>query len=652
MQRALALCGLLLFGACGDSQAPEAESPESVSEHEAGGAAPRPDAGAFQPGQPKPAGAGGRASAANGGRPAAPPSAGRRSEPQQQPPDAGPPPADDSDADVPDPGEPETTDTRGEMLTQRYDNARTGANLQERTLSPANVRDLKLLGSWSVDGEIYAQVLVAAGVETPLGKRSVAIVATMNDSVYGFDADATPADAFLWQRGRERELGSPGFCARNVGGANGILSTPVIDKQRGHVFVLARDCDPRFPPEMPVCEQRLIQLDLQTGALQESLPVRGAVMVAAADGGEVKPLEFEPSTHWNRPGLLLAGDELIVAFGSGPAGDQHEEDFVYHGWVFRYDVRDLKRAPDVYCTTPRGRGGSVWQAGAAPAADDQGIYFTGANGIQADGKVHPPNEWPSVPTGQEDSLIRLPRSAPFPTPQSDVQQFWDARPYTSAGNVFQHMESGDNGFGSSGPMLIPDSPLLISGTKAGLVYLLNRETLQAVQEPLSPFTDLALQPGHTLYLHSWWGIPMTTQAFVFWRPQRENTRRFGFAYAWPSNDRLRQLSFDYEQSQLQLTATADVPAVLGGGNMVLSAAGDAAASGVLWAATRSDTGTSGPSGVLWAFDPLTLEVLWRTSTPAWSKFNPPTVVRGRVFVPSTSNDPTTSPQVLVYGLAN
>lgn len=651
IQRALVLCALALIGACGDSQVPE-EPPTSASEHAAGGAAPRPDAaGSDRPDEPRTAGTGAGASAANGGRPA-PPTAGRRSEPNQQPPDAGPTPAEDTDADAPDPGEPEPTDTRGEILTQRYDNARTGANLQERTLSPANVRDLQLLGSWSVDGEIYAQVLVASAVETAVGRRSVAIVATMNDSVYGFDADATPADAFMWQRGRERELGLPGFCSRNVGGANGILSTPVIDKQRGHVFVVARDCDPRFPPEMPVCEQRLIQLDLQTGALLQSLPVRGAVMVDAADGGGAQPLQFEPSAHWNRPGLLLAGDELVVAFGSGPAGDQHEEDFVYHGWVFRYDVRDLKRAPDVYCTTPRGRGGSVWQAGAAPAADDQGIYFTGANGIQADSQIHPPNEWPERPKGQEDSVIRLPRSAQFPSPQGDVQQFWDARPYTSAGNVFQHMESGDNGFGSSGPMLIPDSSLLLTGTKAGLVYLLKRDTLHAVQEPLSPFTDLALQPGHTLYLHSWWGIPMTTQAFVFWRPRRETMRRFGYAYAWPSNDRLRQLSFDYDQKKLQLTATGNVPAVLGGGNMVLSAAADDASSGVLWATTRSGTGTSGPSGVLWAFDPLTLDVLWQTSTPAWSKFNPPTVVRGRVFVPSTSNDPTTSPQVLVYGLPN
>jgi hypothetical protein len=539
--------------------------------------------------------------------------------------------------------------TSAEILTQRYDNARTGANLNERSLGPKNVEQLRLLGSWLVDGELYAQVLVAADVEIAGKRKAVAIVATMSDSLYAFDADAPPDSALLWQQGMQQELGKPGFCARNVGGPNGILSTPVIDKARGHVYVVARDCDPSFPVLMPRCQHRLVQLKLETGEILRSITVAGEVLVADAAG--VTSTRFEPSAHWNRPGLLLAGNKLVIAFGSGPAGDQHEEDFVYHGWVFRYDVSKLEAAPDVYCTTPRGRGGSVWQAGAAPAADDQAIFVTGANGIQDDGLVHPPPEWPLMPKGQEDSVVRLPHDQAFPTPQDTVQQFWDMRPYIGAGTIFQHMESGDNGFGSSGPLLIPDTRLLLVGTKAGLTYLLNRDSMQPAQEPLSPFTDLALQPGHSLYLHSWWGIPMTTQTFVFWRPNTAQAgRRYGYAYAWANNDRLRQLRFDYEASSLQLTATAEVPEALGGGNLVLSAAGDAQESGVLWATSRLGTGTSGAAGTLWSFDPLTLKALWQTPLPAWSKFNPPTVVRGRVFVPSSAPDPALMPQVLVYGL--
>lgn len=539
-----------------------------------------------------------------------------------------------------DAGEPEPKPDGPEILTQRYNNSRTGANLQERTLTPKNVSQLKLIGSWSVEAEIYAQVLVAAGVEIAGEKHAVAIVATMNNTLYAFDADAVPADAFLWRQGLQGELGLPAFCARNIGGPNGILSTPVIDKARGHVYVVARDCDPMFPPEMPQCKHRLFQIALATGELLQSTAIEGEARVTEQNG-EVLSTRFEPSVHWNRPGLLLHGDSLVVAFGAGPAGDQHEEDYVYHGWAFRYRVDDLTAAPEVYCTTPRGRGGSVWQSGAAPAADDDAVYLTGANGIQMDSLVHPPEEWPTSPKDQEDSVVRLPRDA-----WGNVKAYWDDRSYLVNGNVFQHMESGDNGFGSSGPTLIPDTRLLLVGSKAGLVYLIDRDAMRAVHEPLSPFTELALQPGHNLYLHSWWGIPMITQAFVFYRPGGAGD---GYAYAWASNDRLRQLRFDYSAERIELKASADVPAVLGGGNLVLSANTDAADSGVLWASTRAGDGTGGPEGTLWAFDPLTLEQLWRTDTPAWSKFNPPTVIRGRVFVPSTAPAYGTQ-QVLVYGI--
>ena len=61
------------------------------------------------------------------------------------------------------------------------------------------------------------------------------------------------------------------------------------------------------------------------------------------------------------------------------------------------------------------------------------------------------------------------------------------------------------------------------------------------------------------------------------------------------------------------------------------------------------TTRASPAGQLWAIDPLTLGVLWQAETPAWSKFTPPSVVRGRVYLPSTA--PGAQQQVLVYGLA-
>src|SRR4051812_42693137 len=67
---------------------------------------------------------------------------------------------------------------RGEVLTSKNDNARTGANLEEDVLDPTAVKRLALVARLQVDGELYAQPLVVGDVETPAGKKTLAIVAT------------------------------------------------------------------------------------------------------------------------------------------------------------------------------------------------------------------------------------------------------------------------------------------------------------------------------------------------------------------------------------------------------------------------------------------------------------------------------------------
>ncbi|MDQ6920628.1 MAG: hypothetical protein M3170_03400, partial [Candidatus Dormibacteraeota bacterium] len=86
-----------------------------------------------------------------------------------------------------------------QVLTQHYDSARTGANLEETVLSPASVAPDRFgkLFELAVEGHVYAQPLYVEGVNFPgVGQRNALFVATMRNLVYAFDADA--AGAPLW----------------------------------------------------------------------------------------------------------------------------------------------------------------------------------------------------------------------------------------------------------------------------------------------------------------------------------------------------------------------------------------------------------------------------------------------------------------------
>src|SRR5665213_4412118 len=87
-----------------------------------------------------------------------------------------------------------------DILTQHNDNFRTGVNLRETLLTPANVNQIQfgMLFKRVLDDQLYTQPLVVTDVAVGGGTRDVVYVTTVNNSVYAFDANDAEASLPLW----------------------------------------------------------------------------------------------------------------------------------------------------------------------------------------------------------------------------------------------------------------------------------------------------------------------------------------------------------------------------------------------------------------------------------------------------------------------
>ena len=158
------------------------------------------------------------------------------------------------------------------VTTSHNDNARTGQNLQETILTTSNVNanSFGKLFSQPVDGYIYAQPLYVSNVNIPgSGTHNVVYTATMNDSVYAFDADSNTGSnsAPLWKvnflnpaDGITTVSTTDVSCKNVITTQIGILGTPVIDTVSGTMYLVART------KESGQFFQRLHALDITTGA--------------------------------------------------------------------------------------------------------------------------------------------------------------------------------------------------------------------------------------------------------------------------------------------------------------------------------------------------------------------------------------------------
>ena len=151
------------------------------------------------------------------------------------------------------------------VLTWHNNNARTGEDLHETILTPANVKPSTFgkLFVIHVDGKVDAQPLYLADVSIPgKGRHNVLYVATEHDSVYAFDADNGHE---LWHVSllKPGEVPSDNRGCGQVTPEIGVTTTPVMDPASGphgtiYVVAMSKSSSDQY-------FQRLHALDLTTG---------------------------------------------------------------------------------------------------------------------------------------------------------------------------------------------------------------------------------------------------------------------------------------------------------------------------------------------------------------------------------------------------
>ncbi len=586
------------------------------------------------------------------------------------------------------------------VIEQANDTRRTGANVRESALTPANVRERRFgrLARITVDGQVHAQPLFLGGA---VNGHDALLVATEANSLYAYDVQGTtPIE--LWHRNvgqafdhvTERPLPGGGTfagCVSNIRSTAGITSTPAVDlRTRTVYFVSKRAIDPGTGAPPNLWSDAVFELhavDLITGAERAGSPrvIEGSVIGSAADATMSMPrtVEFQPRLQFQRPALLLQDGRIWIAFGG--TCDQTP----YHGWVMTYDAATLVRA-GIYATTtrgaatcscrylhgsetaggtgcPLGNGGGIWQGGRGPASTGTGDVF-----ITTGNTYHPDVSDTAGDPDMTDAVVRLGASATgLAVRDYYIPNNWEA------------LDNNDLDLASGGPTLVPGSDLLLAAGKSAEMLLLRASSLghRAARDAIEPgmrqrfyFEGLTSSDGPN---NPWRG-----GGHVFGGTVYLPTATGGRVYVWPSRLALQSWSHDrmtdtvgcgagslppYTSttlhdgvcgSELGVEGAPVQPTCVGdrytptndllhdrSTALALSARGTTAGTGVLWAVVPTC------AGELLAFDAEHLSggPIYRSTSDTrdglggFETFVPPTVAGGRAFVSSGNG-------VTMYGL--
>jgi hypothetical protein len=511
-----------------------------------------------------------------------------------------------------------------DLLTERYDNARTGQNLAEPFLNLRNVNPTSFgkLFSLPVDGQVYAQPLYKSQVSIPnQGAHNVLYVATEHGSVYAFDADGNnPAQGYFWKvsfidpANGITPLSPNDVGAQDINPEMVITGTPVIDASSNTIYVVAQTKEQNSGKTSFVF--RLHALDLATGVEKMNGPVVIQGSVPGTGPGSVNgTLSFDSLVHNQRTGLVLVNGAVYIAFGShGDVGN-------FHGWVFGYSAANVQQQVGKFVTTPNGWGGGIWLGGGGVSSDAAGNLYVGAgNGQYGDDHLN---------TGSDnyaDSLIRL------STANSGLKiTDWFTPAYQ------QSLEYTDDDMGVSDLVILPDQGgvyphLLVTADKRGALYIVNRDIFGG----FNPATDADIQT-------------VNTQASI------HNSISYFNNKVYVGGDGVGVQAYHLQDGVLSGAPQSITPNTFGqnrsgrsGTSPIISSNGNS--DGILWALDVF-SGPDGPA-VLYAYDAANLGTMLYASNQAPNqrdaaggavKFTTPSVVNGKVYVEGGNS-------VTVYGL--
>ena len=503
------------------------------------------------------------------------------------------------------------TGTGTDVVTYKYDVARTGLDATEKVLTAANVSSATfgLLHNLVVDGAVDAQPLYLSQLTIGGATHDTVFVATENDSVYAFDADSGTA---LWHvsLAPSGETPSDDHGCGQITPQIGVTATPVIDRSagaHGAIFLVAMTKD-----ASGVYYQRLHALDVTTGAELAGSPVT----VEASFGAT----SFAPGQYAERAALLRLNGTIYTSWTS------HCDAAPYGGWLIAYNEATLAQtgvlnvAPLASGSGFENQGPAIWMSGGGPAADSAGnVYVLTGNGrfdttLTANG----------FPSGGDygNSFVKVATAGGALT----VSDY-----FTMSDEVAE--STSDTDLGSGGILLLPDltdasgtvRQLAVGAGKDGNLYVVDRDSMgkfNAATDEIYQELDGALPGG------------------IFSTPAYFN----GTLYYGPVGGALVALPVASTRVASNPSSQTTTQFVYPGTFPVVSANGTANA--IVWAYENTTP------AVLHAYQAgnLAIELYNSNQAPggrdefgAGNKFIAPTVADGKVFAASTNS-------VAVFGL--